>query len=191
MKIPSWFLGALALTPLAGALVGQQISAEPVRKTTDLAAALPNRPAIALDNASPTTRDRLPDHYALETPEGTIEVHELARRGRNAGYYEQYSTYVPDYEEDLGLLEGRWSDDELDRRAERSLEPQPAAETSTTATGEIEATHESPRIAHFDAMQTARTGEAATAQVTPVDVTTPQVTQARVIDVRSELASQQ
>lgn len=190
MKIPPWFLGALALTPLAGALVGQQISAEPIGQRSDVIDSIPASAAMTPTNTAVQTPERLPDHYAMKTPEGTVEVHELALRGRNAYRYDYPSTYRPDYETDLQDLDSEWSGgNDLDRRADRTVE----ADYGATDTAHEDYPYTANAIAHHDAMEQARTGEAVQpviARTADIDVPAPQIAHARVVDVQAELEAQ-
>lgn len=82
MKFTPWLLGAAILAPVTGAIAGSQMSTEPIGVYADVTASLPDQP-IAYNRAGPTLQqERLPDHYPLETPEGRIEVAELAWHGR-------------------------------------------------------------------------------------------------------------
>ena len=77
---PPWII-ALALTTTGGAISGASIGTAPIPKrgldipAHDASATGPDM----THRAAPTA---LPDHYALETPEGRVEVGELALRGR-------------------------------------------------------------------------------------------------------------
>ncbi len=81
MKFTPQILGAVAVVAIAGALAGGAIGESPVllRGQTD---SLPEAPIMsAADDAMRSDR-RPPDHYPLETPNGTVEVAELALHGR-------------------------------------------------------------------------------------------------------------
>ncbi|WP_340588889.1 hypothetical protein [Erythrobacter alti] len=85
MKISPWILGAAALVPIAGAVAGASVSTDPIGVTQDVTALLPERPLVS--NKAPMHRESLPNHYALETPEGVVEVADLALRGRHPDRY--------------------------------------------------------------------------------------------------------
>lgn len=199
MKISPWLLGALAVAPIVGAFAGQQISAEPLSTATDVTAALPDRPHIASGDVTPRTQPRLPDHYAMETPEGVVEVHELSMRGRFRDRYDALDRYQARTEEDLTYLEARWEQPDLDQRAQRAAAPDPYRKQADT-TGYVDR-----EIPHYAASEQAQTGEAAAplarndlAAVQPVrtdhiEIAAPQPRsgQPKVVDVRRELALRQ
>ncbi len=87
MKVSYYLLGAAIAVPLAGALVGTRVGTDPTGGYEDFSAVLPDNPIAVDHNSGPQTRERLPDHYALETPEGRVDVADLARRGRHADRY--------------------------------------------------------------------------------------------------------
>lgn len=202
MKISPLLVGALAIAPIIGAFAGHRMSAEPLTTATDVTAALPDRPHYARADAAPKTTPRLPDHYAMETPEGRVEVHELAMRGRFHNRYDALDRYQARTEENLAYLEARWDYDELDKRAEQALasdgyryRPEPTANADR-------------EIAHYSASEQARTGEAVPAasprlydgpaitqpvEPGPVEIAAPQPRsgQPKVVDVRRELALRQ
>lgn len=81
MKYTPHILGAVALAAIAGALSGATIGDSRVleRSQDDT---LPEARLIAASNQAMRDGRRLPDHYPLKTPDGTIEVAELALHGR-------------------------------------------------------------------------------------------------------------
>lgn len=81
MKYTPHIVGAVAVVAIAGAVSGATIGESPMLKRghTDT---LPEAQIVTAGNAALTDRDMPPDHYALETPNGTVEVAELALRGR-------------------------------------------------------------------------------------------------------------
>lgn len=98
MQATPMFLGACALVSVAGVVSGTAIDTNPiqrggigmneiVRPSIDLSAELSDQPA-------------LPDHYALSTPEGKVEVAELSTRGlyaqRRFGWREAIWTPPPE-----------------------------------------------------------------------------------------------
>ena len=199
MKISPWLVGALAVTPIVGAFAGQQISAEPLTAATDVTATLPERPHIAHDDATPRTQPRLPNHYAMKTPEGVVEVHELAMRGRFRDRYDALDRYQARTEENLTYLEARWEQTDLDHRAQRAVAPNPYRQQADTIG------YADREIAHYAASERARTGEAATpqgsndlaaaqpVQTDHIEIAVPQPRngQPKVVDVRRELALRQ
>lgn len=81
MKLTPQIVGAVALVGMAGALAGAAIGESPVlaRSQSDT---LPTSTIVTTANASLHTTKNLPDHYPLQTPAGTVEVADLALRGR-------------------------------------------------------------------------------------------------------------
>ncbi|QZD91911.1 hypothetical protein K3162_10150 [Qipengyuania xiapuensis] len=81
MKYTPHILGAVALVTIGGALSGAAIGDMRMieRSHTDT---LPEAQMVRAGNSALQSGERPPDHYALETPEGTIEVGELALHGR-------------------------------------------------------------------------------------------------------------
>lgn len=108
MKAKPLIAGALVLAPITGGLAGQMISTDPITDATDISATLPQHSPVAVADATPRTTPRLPDHYAMETPEGTVEVHELAMRGRYRDRYEPYQRWQAETERNLAMLEAEW-----------------------------------------------------------------------------------
>lgn len=85
MKPTSLFLGACALACVAGAVGGMTTNTVPINRAGIGTAEFAARPAISDFTVSTAPTVLSPDHYALETPTGRIEVAELA----NAGLYSQ------------------------------------------------------------------------------------------------------
>ena len=110
MKIPPMILGASALAPIVGAIVGLSLNTEPLVPSTT--SSLPAGSPIQVADAAPVTRERLPDHYALETPDGVVEVHELSFRGRQYDQWRENRAREARYEADLAALEARWAEQE-------------------------------------------------------------------------------
>ncbi len=193
MKVSPWFLGAAAVVPIAGAVIGSHMSTDPVGQRADVTETLPVGSTAVYANANPRTSERLPDHYAMETPEGVVEVKELAMRGRYRDRYRTPDSYDHSYEEEIDTLEARWDSDRLDARAQRALAPSPApvARTSHNAVPTAQ-----PEAAHYAAMEQARTGEDFRTETTQVadgvieiQPAEPAIGNARVIDVAGELSA--
>lgn len=81
MKRTPAILGAISLALISGAVAGKSIVTEPISTNAGLDAVLPQQ-HIHPQSAELATVERLPDHYPMTTPEGVIEVSELALRGR-------------------------------------------------------------------------------------------------------------
>lgn len=197
MKISPWILGAAVLVPVAGAFIGKNMSTEPIGVHADVLATIPERPRIAAAAPLRNTHQRLPDHYALETPEGRIEVAELAWHGR----YRDRMRYVQspafasyDVDADLARMEARWDSDANTIRTAAALDGQQPRITRYA------------QAPHYAALENARTGEA-TAEAAPtlavaqpdalpgnmrvVSVSSEPAVRARRVDVRAELALNQ
>lgn len=191
MKISPWILGAAVLVPAAGAVAGTQMSTDPIAVGSDVTDTIPHRASITHADATVRTRPRLPNHYAMETPDGRVEVHELAMRGRYKDRYRELEYADYSYEDDLVALEAQWDERAVEARAARALDQ------GRTAPAERESSDSQQplQIAHYAAMQQARTGEAAAepAQeiadgVIEIEPVKPDVSGPKVIDVRAELA---
>lgn len=189
MKISPWILGAAVLVPVAGAAIGHNMSTEPIGVHQDVSALLPDRPHSVAVNPVRNVHERLPDHYALETPEGRIEVSELAWHGRFRDrvrrsyadyYYDQY-----DVDAELARMEARWDIDASTSHAAAALDAQQPRVVSFA-----EAPRH-PQAPHFASMERARTGEVSMPQqahAAPTPQTAPAPGQMRVVSVASQPA---
>ena len=81
MKFAPQILSAVAVVAIAGAVSGATIGDSPILKEGH-GDTLPEAPIISASNNALHDTTRPPDHYPLKTPEGTIEVAELALHGR-------------------------------------------------------------------------------------------------------------
>jgi hypothetical protein len=81
MQAPPWFLGTCALASFAGAVSGATINTSPIQRAS-IGSDQITRPAIAFDPRD-TGHDQvaLPDHYAMQTPQGLVPVAALSTRG--------------------------------------------------------------------------------------------------------------
>ena len=193
MKLSPWIVGAAALVPVAGAVIGSHMSTDLVGQRADVTQTLPLRTSVAHARATPRMQARLPNNYAMETPEGVIEVHELAMRGRYQGRYRASKSYGHSYESEMDFLESQWDSVALDARAQRALkiETAPLAQTPHHSIGAPQ-----PETVHYTALEQARTGEdiqATTLQIADgvieIQPAEPAIGNARVIDVAGELAA--
>ncbi|RIV85733.1 hypothetical protein [Aurantiacibacter zhengii] len=186
MKVKPLIVGAFLIAPIVGAVAGQKMSTDPIASISDVSTTLPMGSPIAASDATPKTVERLPDHYAMETPEGRVEVHELAMRGRYADRYQP--PIYDDTQESFAMLESDWDGDSLDVRAARALSPQQHEETQP------EPEYRTPEVANYSAMESAGTGENANVpspEPKPdIQIVEPQLATARVIDVQAALAAQ-
>ena len=152
MKISPWILGAAIAVPFAGAIAGSHIGTEPIGTMEDVSAFLPEQ-RIGPDAIGQriAQSERTPDHYAMETPEGRVEVYELAMRGRYADRFRTVSRDSYDYEADIDRMEARWDVDESTSRAAAVLDAQQPRIRPDDRYGAVEAPH-------YAAMQFADTG---------------------------------
>lgn len=193
MKLSPWIAGAAALVPVAGAVIGSHMSTDIVGQRADVTQTLPLRTSVAHASATPRTQPRLPNHYAMATPEGVIEVHELTMRGRYQSRYRASKSYGHSYEGEIDFLELQWDSVALDARAQRALksETAPLAQTPHHSIGAAQ-----PETVDYTALEQARTGEdiqATTLQIADgvieIQPAEPAIGNARVIDVAGELAA--
>ena len=84
MKYAPHIAGAVVLITMAGALSGAAIGDSRILER-DRYDTLPEAQVVTAGNAGLRTGERPPDHYPLKTPDGTIEVAELALHGRMRG----------------------------------------------------------------------------------------------------------
>lgn len=120
MKVSPWILGACALVPIAGAVAGASVNTTPLAPVT--ASSIPEGSPIVVADASPVTRERLPDHYDMQTPEGLVEVHELRMRGQHRDQWRAARAYEARYEADLAAMESRWAVRDTESRAAAALD---------------------------------------------------------------------
>ena len=81
MTFTPHIVGAVAVVAIAGAVSGATIGESPVL-TRGHSDTLPQAQMVTAANEAMRNGKRPPDHYPLETPQGTIEVAELALHGR-------------------------------------------------------------------------------------------------------------
>ncbi|MGB3165321.1 MAG: hypothetical protein WBA68_00915 [Alteraurantiacibacter sp.] len=89
MKILPLLLGAAILAPVGGAVMGKNLGTDPLGQVIDVTASLPQTTQFDARNATLRSAERLPNHYALETPDGIVPVGELAMRGQHRERWEQ------------------------------------------------------------------------------------------------------
>ena len=81
MKFTPQILGAVAVVAMAGAVAGATIGESPVLSKAH-SDTMPTAPIVSSANRAMQSNQRLPDHYPLKTANGTVEVADLALRGR-------------------------------------------------------------------------------------------------------------
>lgn len=204
MRISPWILGAALLVPATGALAGAKlIKAEPVG-TAEALAALPQQPFHPSRVERLTSQERLPDHYAMETPEGRVEVGELAWRGR----YASRVRYADDYDPRRGYasLDARWDRIEVARsnRAMMDYNSSVAAAALDAAQPSVPQDERITRAEHRHAALAAREAAAVASEARAIVATSDSAAQpqlaandapvanpgSRVIDVQAVLAGQ-
>lgn len=183
MQVSPWILGAAALVPVFGAVAGASLNTEPIGIAADVSASLPERPAIAIADAAPRTQERLPDHYAMETPEGRVEVHELAMRGRHPDRFRAARAYEQRLERDLAALEARWDRDTLDSRAAAALDAQQPSVPQGNRYTQLAAAPQPP-----EPLDLAEPQPVAAAPRIELAAETPRAVTPRRIDVATELS---
>lgn len=119
MKATPMILGATALALVSGAVAGQSIGTEPLGLYQDVTDTLPQQ-RVNSRSAALQIAERLPNHYPLETPEGTIEVEDLAWHGRYRDRVPAYAP-LPDDDYSYSYAEYKPNRDRFDRE-ERSRE---------------------------------------------------------------------
>jgi len=82
MQATPLFIGACVLASIGGIVSGATINTQPLQRG-GIGLEEINRPALAFDPSDSGLSDQvaLPDHYALNTPNGRVEVAELSTRG--------------------------------------------------------------------------------------------------------------
>jgi hypothetical protein len=96
MQAKPLFLGACALASIAGAISGATTNTRPIQKAGIGSELLP-RAEISSDPGDLwRAQPALPDHYAMTTPDGRVEVAELATRGLYA--QQRFGWREADYE---------------------------------------------------------------------------------------------
>lgn len=187
MEAKAILAGAVTLAILGGTMMGSAIDTTPIQRGDDPLGSLP-RHDFALRDFDRSSALRAPqDQYALETPEGRVEIADLSARGlyRNRSYDPQYDVdeletdYAAstdaqleraDWQPDVNFADAEIERSRLAARAKRVAEAARAAAGETTATGN-DARH--PR-------QGGSKPEASGAHA---------VGNARIVDVQAELAS--
>ncbi|APE27994.1 hypothetical protein [Aurantiacibacter gangjinensis] len=195
MKFTPWIVGAAICVPLAGAIAGASMDTDPIGTVTDVTASIPDHSNFAKADAAPKTQARLPDHYAMETPDGLVEVHELAMRGQDRDRWQAARAYEREIEAELARLEAGWNEDTSSYRTARRLDAQqPIIRRQDNIYDAAQRRIEAP---HYAAMERADTGRYATGEaIKPLDtrepVTIAAATQVepRTIDVEAELNRQ-
>lgn len=160
MKATPVILGACVVGAMGGAVAGLSLDTTPIQpQIPDPLAAIPDHP-IALAKSQRLQQANLPEHYPLETPEGTIEVRDLAYWGRlrnrvHPDYYvdPRFDAQEPQF---VHAVHEEYPEERLapDRYLVAESEPIPAAERH-----ERVVYIEAPRIPHYEALERAAARE--------------------------------
>lgn len=111
----------------AGAIGGTQIGSSSILKRGEDTLPQARHPEIASQSARGQSK-RLPDHYPLVTPEGTIPVEALAAHGRFRGETASWDE-APDHVAIADTGDWQYSDAEIDRL--ETWQPQPSRRMET------------------------------------------------------------
>ena len=105
MKTTPLILGATAFATCLGVALGATVPTDPLTNGADPLADVPRHQPTPVDFAS--VKRNLPNHYPLETPQGTIEVAQLSDYGlyRNKHYTVADFVYRPDPQPELAVAE--------------------------------------------------------------------------------------
>ncbi len=102
MKVSPWIFGAALIVPVIGAMAGSSISTEPLDTPQDISMLLPDN---QINTYAATSPERpLSNHYDLETPEGVVEVADLAFRGRNHEEYRRVEAMEAAYAAEMAAF---------------------------------------------------------------------------------------
>ncbi len=82
MRVATWLMAGAIFAATTGAITGIAFNTTPIKNHSDARGTLPDHPAPSMSRDLASQSAHLPDHYALITPEGRIEVEELGSQGR-------------------------------------------------------------------------------------------------------------
>ncbi len=117
MKAKPFFIGACVLASVAGAVGGATTNTIPLQNGGIGLDMLPERHVAFDASESSVPEVALPDHYAMTTPQGRVEVAELATRGLYA-------------QQRFG-----WREADYERSAEPAFSPPPGEDARNEPTG--------------------------------------------------------
>lgn len=107
MRVTTWLIVGAITAATAGAITGIAFDTTPIQNHASARGGLPDHSDSVMSRDLASQSATLPDHYALITPEGRIEVEELGTRGR----YRDRGFALDDYT-DPPLQPGYYSDRE-------------------------------------------------------------------------------
>lgn len=134
------FRFALAMATIAvgtvGAIAGSAIGATAMTYDSSYAYEMPQRASLSAFVDGRTGAEGLPDHYAMETPDGVVEVAELRTRGlyANARYAHQGYVFPETSEWYPASFEADPDHDVAVEVEQQSMEPVASADESTGVT---------------------------------------------------------
>lgn len=132
MQLSPKLLGATAAAAILGALTGASIATEPLTRGSDPLASIPSHDIAQHDAEEARAMIAPRNHYPLVTPQGVVEVAELAYRGRlrdeTRYFVEEYEFPDHDFREiDHDYFDARHGEAEAAaERAARAAKPGPA-----------------------------------------------------------------
>lgn len=137
MQATPLFLGACALASVAGVVSGTTIDTRLIQRA-GIGMDKIHRPGIAFGTGTALSDQvALPDHYALDTPEGRFEVGELSTRGvyaqRRFGWRHAQWTPPPEHFLEEPAAEPNWSASAADLAALEDAEARELAASNTSA----------------------------------------------------------
>ena len=100
-------LGAIPLTIFAGALVGTAVATEPLKIAADTAYTAPTHAVEDRSLAEAQAMIGPQNQYRMETPDGIVEVSELALRGRFRNRMREQPYYFAGSEDEAYGLDGQ------------------------------------------------------------------------------------
>ena len=185
MKVLPFILGAALIAPVGGAVVGKNIGTDPLGNVADVTESLPQRATIASGDARPRTVARMPNHYAMETPEGVIEVEELALRGRYRERWERMKAAEASFAAEQAAFDAEMAAYDAERSDFALSQAQASSRYDVAPQGDAR-----PAKANFDPANEVRVMRNGDRRIAALQArSTPQPIQADVIDVGVELAN--
>ena len=111
MQVAPLLLGGAIFAAVAGAVTGTAMQTTPIRNHSSVADIVPRHIASKPSYDLARKSANLPDQYAMITPEGRIEVEELAMRGRYAGQRDELFSHIDPLPDDIYLEEREYGDE--------------------------------------------------------------------------------
>lgn len=172
MKAKALFAGALAVAALGGATTGATLNTQPLEAEVDPLASIPDHEIDYPSQAEIDAMKAPHNHYALETPQGRVEVTELAYHGRLRDEHEAHLAWEAAREREAEYLAAQY-----EQAQDAAPVPRRIAQAAPQAPTLTQPEPTTPMPQPIDA---------ATAPVEPLW----ENGDAKVIDVQAELAAQ-